>query len=360
MSKADAKLSRSLIAHTSRELHSVQMIEKSCNYEEVLESVRNLTKTADTHKNFSSAESQFFQASSKIQVRNLGEWERAIRRAAYHATQSKGRLRFRLMPAGEKFSALWLDLFSGNGFRRENAIRSIVDGAPNAFLFAVLVRRLNDWVEQVRLAAKDAIPDIAANTQPEVILGALWAIIPSIHTWGRLQTAEKEVVADVMCLNFVAPQLAAKIVQSTAGPAASILSQAGRRSSLDASLKMIASSAIQPAVRAKAYKSLLEGRAVWVEGRKWTWTDKIFCKGRYEPVLGERPIHEKYSIAETFRDAIRDKSPAVRKVAGDALIAKRELLGADAMPLAKALSGDSYPSIAERGQYVVDRLLAER
>ena len=250
----------------------------------------------------------------------------------------------------------WLDYCSGDGYQREKTLRTSREGAPNGFLFAIVLRRLNDWVPQVRAAAREYVPKMAANTKPEYILEALWAILPYLHTWGRLQVEDLEVLTSLLTVNGIPSQLGSKLIEATAGPAASILGQAGRQPVLDKFLPTISEKAIQPAVRAKEYRSQLEGRIVWFEGWEWVWTDIRWCQGQYKPVLGERKIHVYRSFLETLEQAARDNSPVVRRVAGDALIAKLDSIGAEAIPIAEILSGDPYPSVAERGKFALERL----
>lgn len=157
-------------------------------------------------------------------------------------------------------------------------------------------------------------------------------------------------------LSIVPSRLVAKLLQATTGPAAGILGQVGRTPILDQCLPTLCAQAIQPAVRAKAYRSQLEDRMVWFEGRKWVWTDRRWCQGRYVPVLGERKIHVYRPFLELLVQAAQDASPIVRRVAGDVLLAKLDSIGVDALPIAILLSEDAYPSVAERGIFALKRL----
>ncbi|BDM77315.1 hypothetical protein [Acaryochloris marina] len=250
----------------------------------------------------------------------------------------------------------WLDCCSGNGYRREQALRALNEGAPNAFLCALVLRRLNDWVLQVRAAAREYIPTMAAHTQPEYLVEALWALLLSVHTWGRVQTEDLDVLMNLLSIADVPSRLVSKLIQSTTGPAARILGQVGRTPVLDPFLPILCEQAIQPAVRAKAYRSQLEGCMVWFEGRKWVWTDRRWCQGQYVPVLGERKIRVYRPFLELLAKAAQDDSPIVQRFAGDVLLAKLDDLGGDACPIATRLSTDAYPSVAERGVFAVKRI----
>ncbi|MEM6256368.1 MAG: hypothetical protein AAF821_25935 [Cyanobacteria bacterium P01_D01_bin.156] len=181
--------------------------------------------------------------------------------------------------------------------------------------------------------------------------------MPHLHTWGRLQNEDLEVLISLLSIDGVPSRLASKLINVTAGPAASILGQAGRKPVLDKFLPTISKEAVQPAVRAKAYLSQLEERIVWFEDRKWVWINIRWCEGRHEPGLGERAITLDRSFLEILKEATRDNSPSVRRVAGNMLIAKLDVIGKDdALPIAKLLSQDSYPSVMERGKFALARL----
>ncbi len=322
------------------------MISPQVNKKQVLEAVRNIL----CNRASAPALSEYIGVTSGLPVSKLEYWERTFRYEIELASYSQ-RLSLnsrRLLP--------WVDCCSGNGYRREKALRALNEGAPNGFLCALVLRRLNDWVPQVRAAAREHIPVMAAHTQPDHLVEALWALLLHFHTWGRLQTEDLEVLMSL--LSIVPSRLVAKLLQATTGPAAGILGQLGRTPILDQCLPTLCAQAMQPAVRAKAYRSQLEERMVWFEGRKWVWTDRRWCQGRYVPVLGERKIHVYRPFLELLAQAAQDASPIVRRVAGDVLLAKLDSIGVDALPIAILLSEDAYPSVAERGIFALKRIKA--
>lgn len=322
------------------------MINPQVNKEQVLEAVRYIL----CNRASASALSEYVGITSGLPVAKLEYWEKTFRYEIALASSSQ-RLSLpshRLLP--------WLDCCSGDGYQREKALRALKEGAPNALLCALVLRRLNDWVPQVRAAARKHIPAMAAHTQPEYLVEALWALLLHFHTWGRLQTEDLDVLMNLLSITDVQLRLVSKLIQVTTGPAASILGQVGRISVFDQFLPTICEQAIQPAVRAKAYRSQLEGRMVWFEGRKWVWTDRRWCQGRYVPVLGERKIYVYRPFFELLAKAATDDSPVVRRVAGDVLLAKLDSMGVEAFPIAKRLSADAYPSVAERGIFALQRM----
>lgn len=322
------------------------MINPPVHEEQVLEVVRNILR----NRAFAPALAEYTGVTSGLPVAKLEYWERTFRYEIELASYSQ---RFslnsrRLLP--------WLDCCSGDGYQREKALRALKEGASNAFLCALVLRRLNDWVPQVRAAAREHIPAMAAHTQPEYLVEALWVLLLNFHTWRRLQTEDLDVLMNLLSIADVQLRLVSKLIQATTGPAAGILGQVGRTPAFDQFLPTICEQAIQPAVRAKAYRSQLEEQMVWFEGRKWVWTDRRWCQGRYVPVLGERNIHVHRPFLELLAKAAQDNSPIVRRVAGDVLLAKLDSIGLDAFPIAKRLSDDAYPSVVERGIFALKRL----
>ena len=321
---------------------------------EVRKTVNLLVTAADHRKGFSDELEAFIAATSRVKISKIAEWERIIRDEMYRSSELQGRIRRRILPWGHRFVIPWLDLFSGDGYRRERVIRTVKQGAPNALLFAVLVRRLNDWVRQVRIAATECLPAIAAQTNPDIIIEVLWEVLPTHTSWGRIEEQRRKSLLNLLHVKGVPESLARRLHEATSGPAAMILGQAARNSEIDRFLPSLTKNAIQPAVRSKAYMSLLAGEVSWLDSRKWTWTDKSYGEGRYDPVLGRRELTTEVDFWETLVAAAADPSPTVRRVAGSALIANRQKLGSRGYELAKILTSDPYPSVAERGQFVLD------
>lgn len=322
----------------------------------VRSAVRHLVQAADSGKNLSAPLHSFFAATSSLSAQNISAMEKVIGDEFCRTSKTRGRLRLRILPIGQKFIVPWLDLFNSNGFRRERVLRIVREPAPNEFLFAVLLRRLNDWVPQVQDAAVEAVISTSKKTDPNILASALFHLLPAQVEWGRIKKQKRDVLFDLIEMPGVARLLAERVVTAFAGPASVVLSQLARKQEIDEYLYMVANNAIQPAVRAKAFQFLLEGKAIWLEGRKWVWTDKQYCEGRYEPILGSRNININIDSSTLLEIASLDPSPAVRRVAGTAIIAQRKVLGTFGIKIASRLAKDKYPSIAERGQFVLDRI----
>jgi len=298
--------------------------------------------------------SALVEATSRLPLSNLDNWERIIRKGLYLASANSKPAKWKFWTQATPFLT-WIDLCSGDGFKRERTLRALSGAAPNGFFFAMAVRRLNDWVPQVRAAACEQLPSIATATKPEDVVDVLCAVFPHWSSWGRMETEGKQTLLEIVSIEAVAYSLKSRLVSGIAGPLASVLTQAGQSSALDAYLPEIASNAIQPSVRAKAYKSLLDGKVVWLAGRKWEWTDIRYCEGRFKPMLCDRPLSVSVSLEETLRAASVDRSALVRRVAGDILIQEASTIGSAALQFATTLASDPHPSVAERGKFVLKK-----
>ena len=299
--------------------------------------------------------SPLVEATNLLPLSNLDYWERLIRSEFTLALESHYRSRwfFRKKPST---LLTWIDLLSPDGYRREKTLRTISGAAPNRFFFAAAVRRLNDWVPQVRQAARETLPAIASATEPESVVDAVFLTLVHWNSWKRMGHEDKDVVLEITSRKEIVELMKARMISATSGALASILGQIGRTSVLDDHLSEIAMRAAQPAVRAKAYKSQLDGKMVWLEGRKWEWTDVRYCKGRLHPVIGERNLASTVPYVETLNLASVDRSPIVRRVAAEILIRDLDKIGAESGRLAARFSSDKTPSVAERGTFALNRL----
>jgi len=245
----------------------------------------------------------------------------------------------------------WLFLFDGNGYVREAALNSLNTPPRSPFFFSALAWRLNDWVRAVRQAAERCSERVLHRTAADVTATAALYLLSRRLVWGRWsdegkaldKTFERE---DVMA------DLALELAQRSAGPLASCLRHALRYPTMDKHLPRLASAAIQPSVRAVAYRCLISGKAAWTIGFEWAWTDKVYGLRRRVPKLETREIQRTGSVADIIKAAIRDKSNVVRIVAADAVISARSQLP-DADELIARLANDKSPAVRERADYML-------
>lgn len=303
--------------------------------------------------------SAVIDVTSSLPLSNLASWERLIRdefSVAMRSSVTPGIIAW----AKPKRFLTWVDLCSWDGYVRERTLRALSGPAPNGFFFALAARRINDWVPEVRLAARERLPLLARQSAPGQVVDALCAMLPMWASWGRMEEVDQQVVAELLAIPGVIEVLKQRLITGAVGPMSLILSQAARTAVLDIELVDIAMHAVQPSLRATAYRMQLTGRVVWVQSRKWQWTDLRLCKGKLQNVFGERPLPQTLPLIEAMERAAADRSCIVRAVVAEALVREMDALGDLAVPLAHRLASDGSPRIAERGKFVLGRLLTSR
>lgn len=323
--------------------------------DQVLSAVREFAGSLNSGRKVVADISELVEATSPLPLSSLDNWERLIRLEFHQALSNSKPAKWKFWRQPTHFLT-WIDLCSDDGFKRERTLRALSGAAPNRFFFAMAVRRLNDWVPQVRAAAYERLLSIANDSDPEDVVDVLCAVFPHWNSWGRMDENGKQILLKITSIKSVARSLKSRLVSATAGPLASVLAQAGQATALDSFLPEMASNAIQPSVRAKAYRCLLDRKIVWLTGRKWEWSDIRYCKGHFKPMFCDRPLSGKSHFEETLRAASLDRSPMVRRVAGEVLIRELETIGSVALELATLLASDSHPSVAERGQFALKKL----
>jgi hypothetical protein len=337
--------------------------------EDLRAAVRSFASSINSSRSVVADMSALARVTAALPLENLAYWEQLIRgefalarRTGTAPERSGWRALFPFCgSAGRAESSrvlTWIDLSSGDGRVRERTLRTLAGPAPNSFFLSLAARRLNDWVPQVRAAARDEVPRLAQTTHPEQVVDLLCASLPTWTSWGRAELLDRQVMMELISMDGVASALRQRVIGSAAGPMAAALSQALRTAVLDEQLLQIAREAVQPAVRAKAYRTLLLGKAVWVDGRRWQWTDVRYCQRRLTNILADRPLSNAPALLEVLNAAAADRSSIVRRVAAEALVREMSSLGGAAAPLARRFADDPSLAVAERGEFVLKRLAA--
>lgn len=294
-------------------------------------------------------------ATSELELNNIVYWERLIREEFENALNDSAPAKWKqgLKPKRELH---WLDITSLNGYERENSLRSLSGGAPNAFFLVLVIRRLNDWVPQVRKATREVLPLIIENTNSKYVSEILSIVLLNWDSWGRIEEEDKQLLLHIISTEDLAIPLKSKLITSTSGPMPSLFSQLGRTPILDNYLNEIANDAIQPYVRAKAFRSLFEGRMTWVESRKWQLIDKMYGKRKLIPIIGEREIKVQTPFIELLNRSAADRSAAVRQVSAEFVIRNIDSLGNKARAFAEKFATDKSTSVSEQGKFILKKL----
>lgn len=325
--------------------------------EQVVFSIREFVNSFSAKDNVVADMTTLVNVTDQLPLAHFDFWERLIRSEFSNAIEQAPRYQwmFRFKPQPRKILT-WLDVISWDGHEREKALRTISCAAPNAFFFTMVLRRLNDWVPQVRQAAREQILKIAEQTSPQVVADAIAITIVNWSSWERIEKADRQALLQLTNRKEVVEILTRKLIETTSGPMPSMFSQLGRTSAFDESLSTIAQNAIQPPLRAKAYRSLFERRLVWSEGHRWVWTDIRYCEGRKKPAVFERELKVSLPFIEILNQSANDRSPTVRKVAAEFLIKELENLGSVSKYYALQFEADESESVAERGRFALKKL----
>ena len=253
----------------------------------------------------------------------------------------------------------WLEMFSANGHRRKKALALVTGPAPSGFLLALALRRLNDWVPQVRVQARKSLPTIALASDPSMVADALVATLTTWVSWGRMAEEDRQTLLDIARQPTVAQALAQRLQSNATGPMPAVFAQLCRSDMLDQHLWHIAQHAVQPPLRAKALRFVLEQRAVWPTG----WARSVDMGNYGRPTMkrtwAERAINQPNPLQypDLLQAGLADRSAMVRWVAAEMLVRAPEALTPGATDaLAQQLTLDSVPKLAERGRFVLQRL----
>jgi hypothetical protein len=245
----------------------------------------------------------------------------------------------------------WLFLFHPSGYVREAALDSINSPPTSPFFFSALAWRLNDWVLPVRRAAGRCATRVLHRTSADVAANAALYLLDRRFVWGRWSD-EPKVLDAAFARQDVIAALVGHLQQGSTGPLTSCLRNALRYPDIDQQLPRLAAAAAQPGVRAIAYQCLISGKAAWFVGFDWVWIDKVFNRRGRVPKLETRDLQRTRSAADLIREAARDKSAFVRRVAADALIAARSQLP-DEEALIAHLAKDRNRAVRSRADFML-------
>lgn len=323
--------------------------------EKVISAVKDFANSINLGGKVVADMSALIDATDQLPLSSFDYWERFIRSEFSAALRESTPPKWKVWSKPKELMT-WLDLISWDGYRRERSLQALSGAAPNTFFFSLAVRRLNDWVPQVREAAREKLLEIAKSTDPKYVVEALCVALSNWNSWGRIEKKDKEVLFQIICEKKIAESLRYKLIYSASGPMPSLFSQLGRTPVLDGSIEEIASLAVQPSVRAKAYRSLFDGRIVWMEGRRWEWTDKRYCEGRLKPVVSERKLDTNINLLDLLKKSSNDHSSIVRRVSAEILIRELDELGPLARNFAETFASDKSHPVSERGNFALKRL----
>ena len=176
--------------------------------------------------------------------------------------------------------------------------------------------------------------------------------------WPRTDPAGKAIADSLLDNRDVAATLYARFASAIDGPLPRELTLAlGRTTRFDGIMReQLARTAVHPAVRAVACRTLIAGEAAWPAGYRLDPAEKRLGRTRWLPHIARRalvpsplaPLPEADAI---MRLALADRSALVRRVGADALIRRRHHVP-DLPHLAARLAADPSPALRARGTWL--------
>lgn len=250
----------------------------------------------------------------------------------------------------------FLFLFHKNGFMRQAALERISGPIPNPFLVAALAWRRNDWVHQIRSSAQACMDRCLPFTSPDVLSVFFLETARPRSTWRRWSDAERQSLDTLVARPEVAAAIVAQLLMQRNGPLPSWLRYLLQYEWIDPHLKMLASEAKIPGVRAVALQALAYGHARSTDGSgERFWIDKPMGISGWRPRVRRRSLTINSDRSEAIRSGLRDCSTAVRKVALEAIMdcASGDT---DLVALAEPFLNDRSASIRSKAAFIVERV----
>lgn len=269
----------------------------------------------------------------------------------YWRAQNDGKraAEFRQIIENSDIAAVYL--FHGDGFVREAALNALASPITHSVVAYGLIRRLNDWSPNVRSAARRALSRCFGQSEPSVLVPAIWVVLRDGAEWGRWKQGYAGLINEIMQHPQLAQRLVLRLQSETRAGTSTIFQALCQNPKIDGFLGGIALSAHQPHLRAGALRCIAMDKVVWPLGRsRKAWIDKSL--GQYKMVAdyGSRPLSVDFDLAAVLRTALRDRSVVVQKQMLDALSLHRH--DPRFLPLIveilELLSSDTRPPIRSR------------
>jgi hypothetical protein len=181
-------------------------------------------------------------------------------------------------------------VFNFSGYVREDALRRFSGGLRSPFFFGAIAHRLNDWVPEVRRAARSCAERTFPVTRPEIVADAAIDLLDRSRSWQRWSDEAAPLDA-ALARPDVLNCLVQRVRDRRTGPLASVLRTLLRGSDLDRYLAELAADAVQPSVRAVAVRAQIEGQATWPVGYRKQWISKP--EGKYRSIV----VHEERALS---------------------------------------------------------------
>lgn len=249
-----------------------------------------------------------------------------------------------------------LFIFHGDGRLRELSLKHWREPPNSPFALIAVAYRLNDWAEEVRIAAHECGQKLFPLTSADVVADASLFLFRQLQQYRRLETTGNQLLNSTLYRHDVMQALAGKLMHRPPGQVSTIFRYVLNQPGLDEFLPMLAREAALPHVRAIAYDALIKKRSIWLVRYQFEWIDKRYSLRRRIPQFEQRTIDHNLDIETLIAEAAKDKAVVVRKVAARGLIDLRHELSTDMVLVGELLSKDKAASVRSRAEFYLNNL----
>jgi hypothetical protein len=289
-----------------------------------------------------------------IRLARIHDLDQRLRYAMALAARSRNRPWWSVRKAPPDVDS-FLDLAHHDGHRREATLRTPGLSLDVPLAWGLALYRLNDWVPEVRVAAREMLPIHAQSANPAVLATSFLATLLEDLQWLRVTDQEEQAMAAVFCVPGVAEVMRSKLIAAMTGPASRIARQASRFPDMDSQWEEVARQSVQPSVRAVATRILISQKAIY----QVNWQEYQRCPSqtwrRSRRYLRERVAPTGLTFVEAIELSAQDRSAQVRRIAADALVRATHRLSREEWAIAEKLAVDRHASIRSLAQFVLQR-----
>ncbi len=244
-----------------------------------------------------------------------------------------------------------LFLFHRDGSLRGAALDQIGPCRPSPFFLAAVLWRLEDHVASVRDAATKCLERSLPTLDPAHVAVTVLHLLARQVKWKRLHGGHvvPGIVfqrADIMRL------IVERMSRQTTGPQAGILHRLLALPELDPHLAFLSSKAKQPALRALALRTLIDGEARWPIGVGTLPGHYASETDRTRTLYATRPLAITVEPLPLIETALRNRSAMVRRAALEGMSGRLRNTP-EARWLASALLDDPFPSVRLRAAFIL-------
>lgn len=323
----------------------------------------NPTDTAALH----AALKELAAATDALLYTDVPRLERAVRYClrfpGYHVLPEKAWQRYHstvLDPLWAEYPAFaMLSALHGDGYVREAALRSLTAPLTTPLLAHILMRRLLDWVPQVREQTMACLERLEPQSDPACIAdGLLGALIdlPRRPAWRDAGVELFRQLAGTGVIRLAAQRLG----QRRNGPGGMLLRRLMIAPEIDELLPSLMTEAAQPAVRAVALRCLLSAHAHYPRGLRRKWIDKSMGCFTLVLDLEERPLTiTPPSRPSLILQGLNDGAACVRRIALEAAAQESETV-VPTDKLRRIAEADPAGSVRDRASYLIRRQAGDR